>query len=67
MNELFRKATWRDVFDIVIMFGIMFMVVFAFHGEYYGAIAAAFGIMVYNTTRMERRIRELEKRLDNST
>jgi|GEM_PF-6798092 len=65
-NELFKKVTWRDVLDIVLMFGMAFMVLYAIAKQYYGAIAALCGIIVYNTARMERRIRELEKRLGDS-
>lgn len=65
-NELFKKVTWRDVLDIIIMFGIMFMVLYAISEQYYGAIGALCGIFVYNTIRMERRIQKLEKKLGDS-
>lgn len=65
-NELFKKVTWRDVLDIVFMFGIVFMTLYAISKQYYGAIGAFCGIIAYNTARMDRRIRELEKRLGDS-
>ena len=65
-NELFRKVTWRDVLDIVLMIVIVIMVVYAIAKEYYGAIGAVFAIMFFYITRMERRIRKLEKKLGDS-
>ena len=62
-NELNRNVTWRDVIDLISMFGIGFLTLYAIACQYYGAIGAIVAIFTWYHSRTDRRLKKLEHEL----
>lgn len=62
-----RKASWRDVLNLIVMFVIAIMITYASGNGYHSAVGVVIAMLAYQVTDLDRRVKALEKQMRYST
>lgn len=63
MSKTNKSITWHDILDIILMFVMVFLTLYAIANQYYWAIGAIVGIFTWYHSRTDRRLKQLEQEL----